>query len=173
MRFLRDKKGFTLIELVVAMVVFAILGGAVAGMIQAGLNSYSRISDDMYTETEARTVLSLVTVQLRQHDATGAIVVDEAQKVIGLRDDPSLPGGTIIWFSGNTLYTKEVTNVTVVPSLTEDNVNAVAQVYDFHISMGAAAGGTAYNYTVTVYYGSAGEKHLTQTITQRSAPEAP
>ena len=172
MRFLRNKKGFTLIELIVAMVVFAILGGAVAGMIQAGLGSYGRISDDMYTETEARTALSLVTVQIRQHDATDAISVN-SDTAIGFMDAPPLPGGTVIWFSGDTLYTREATDVTI--SQTDSDDYAIAKILDFRIVRNPSGDGLTFAYTVTVTYGSAGgdEKELSQTITQRSTPATP
>ena len=177
MRFLRNKKGFTLIELVVAMVVFAILGGAVAGMIQSGLNSYGKISDDIYTETEARTALSLITVQIRQHDATDAITVDTPNKVIRLRNNPASAtdlSGTVIWFSVDTLYSAQVEDTTAaLPGTGDEVTKSVAKIHDITLSQGVAPGGTAFDYTITVSYTDTGAKQLSQTVTQRSAPADP
>lgn len=170
MRMLKNRRGFTLIELVIAMAVLAILGGAIAGVLQTGLRSYSRISESMYTETEARTALSLVTVQIRQHDATDAITVDAANDIIRLKDDPAYDAGTVIWLEDGTLYCTQVSDVGTIPEA--DDAEAIAQIYGIDLSQGVSGSGTSLEYTVTIYYGEDGGKHLSQTITQRSAPAA-
>lgn len=165
---LNNRKGFTLIELVIAMAVLAILGGAIAGVLHTGLRSYSRISESMYTETEARTALSLVTVQIRQHDATDAITVDGANNIIRLKDDPDYTAGTVIWLEDGTLYCTKVSDVGTLPEAEE--AEAIAQIYDIDLSQGVSDSGISLEYTVKIYYGEDGDKHLSQTITQRSAP---
>ena len=104
MKFLRSKKGFTVIELVVTMAIMGILSMSVAGLVRTGLSSYKHISSDMSYETEARAALSLITVQIRQHDETDAIAVDSANKKIKLKDAPGNSAGTIIWFEDGTVY---------------------------------------------------------------------
>lgn len=170
MRIRNNRGGFTLIELVIAMAVLAILGGAIAGVLQTGLRSYSRISESMYTETEARTALSLVTVQIRQHDATGAITVDGANNIIRLKDDPDYTAGTVIWLEGGTLYCIQASDVGAIPEAEE--AEAIAQIYDIDLNQDISDSGTSLQYTVRIYYGTDGNKHLSQTITQRSAPAA-
>lgn len=171
MRVLRKSGGFTLMELVVAMAIFAILGSTIAGLLKTGLSSYHSISRDMYNETEARTALSLISVQLRQHDITGAITVDTENKILRLKDNPSANSGTVIWFSDHKVYTAEVSDVnTSIADI--ENESAIATIYNLEVGQENLPN-TAPSDTVTVHYGEHGEKTLSQTITQRSAPPKP
>ncbi|MPM04582.1 hypothetical protein SDC9_50860 [bioreactor metagenome] len=179
MRYLHNKKGFTLIELIVAMMVFAILGGAIAGVLKAGLSSYGHISDDMYSETDARAALSLITVQIRQHDATGAITVDGGGTVLRLKSgSDGDSGGTLIWFdsTSQTLYSYEATSdvATLDPSFVSvSDASAIAKINSLELKQKNREDGTNLPYTVytvTIKYTKDGGKELSQTVTQRSAP---
>jgi prepilin-type N-terminal cleavage/methylation domain-containing protein len=67
------KKGMTILELLVTMAVLSLVGAMVLSLVSAGRRSSARIQTDIADDTEARTALSLITVAMRQHDATGAI----------------------------------------------------------------------------------------------------
>jgi prepilin-type N-terminal cleavage/methylation domain-containing protein len=88
---LKNKKGFSFLELVIAMAIMGLLGTMVVGLVKTGLTSSGRIRDDMSSETEARAALSLITVQLRRHDATGAIRIDTVNEEIELLKNPTRP----------------------------------------------------------------------------------
>lgn len=169
MKGLWNQKGFTVVELIVAMAVLAILGAAVSGLVRTGLSAYARVSDTHYTETEARTALSLVTTQLRKHDATGAIEVVTGQH-LGLRDDPAgedKEAGIVIWFESGTVYTAQTADINLLPSM--DIATPIAQVYGLTVTEEATADSMGLAYKVTVSFGAEGEKQLSQTVTQRSA----
>ena len=159
MRFLKNKKGFSFIELVVVMAVFAILGAAVSGLVKTGLNSYGNISSDMSSETEARTALSLVTVQIRQHDATGAITVNSDTSLT--LSDPDMR----IWFEDGYLWVLDLDDPDPLDK-------KIAEVTGFKIRQYTDSNETVF-YEITVEYGPSGNsRELSQTITQRSAASA-
>ncbi len=62
--------GFTLLEMVVAIGVVAILGTALLSFIAASGNLFGNISSEYYAENEARIALSYITVKVRQNDFT-------------------------------------------------------------------------------------------------------
>ena len=172
MKRLWNQRGFTVVELIVTMAVLAILGATVSGLVRTGLSAYGRVSETHNTETEARAALSLVTTQLRKHDATGAITVDSDKKTLRLRGDPVADGkGAVIWFDGGTVYTAQTDTVNITPATAD--ATAIAHVYDIEIDTGETKNTLGLSYRVTVTYGEAGGKTLSQTVTQRSAAGLP
>ena len=103
MRQIHNNKGFTFIELVIAMAVMAILGAAVTGLVRTGLSSYTNISGDMEGETEARTAMSLLSVQLRQNDETGLIDIDNLHQILRIKDTAASTACAVIWFENGWL----------------------------------------------------------------------
>lgn len=163
MRLLKNKKGFSFIELVVVMAIMSIVGTAVAGLLRTGLSASGRISENMATETEARTALSLITVQLRQHDATGAIHV-KSDKEVWLYDDSDAMTGTAVLFKDGGLYSYKLTN-----GLVDETDEPIANISGFKITHDISESGLLNTYKITITYGK-DAKSLSQTITQRSAP---
>jgi prepilin-type N-terminal cleavage/methylation domain-containing protein len=62
--------GFTLLEMVAAIAVAAILGTALLSFVSASGNLYKSISSEYRAENEARIALSYVTIKVRQNDFT-------------------------------------------------------------------------------------------------------
>ena len=172
MKCLKNKKGFSFMELVIAMAIMGILGAMVIGLIKAGLTSSKRINKDTAYETEARTALSLITVQLRRHDATGAILIDKERDKIELKTDPvaSPPddsAGMVISFADGVVYAKE-TNDVKAPFIT-DGLEPIATAYSVDVNMTVT--GSAVAYEIVIEYGEPGSlKELRQTVTQRAEP---
>ena len=164
------KKGFTLIELVVALAISAILGVILVSTVRTGLASYKFVDSDMMSESEARAALSLVTVQIRRHDATGAILLgseEEDNGVIKLIDDPTLPAEeqsySVIFFTEDGVLMAEeyAANGTLISSA------AVAKLNTFTVTQDV----NAFNipvYFISLTYGENG-RVLEQAVTQRSA----
>ncbi len=78
---LKNKSGFTIIELVVAMAIMGILGGVVASLVTMGTSSYQKVNTDLDYQTQARTAMSFITVQLRQHDEAGLVLMTDGSGV--------------------------------------------------------------------------------------------
>ena len=171
MKRLWNQRGFTVVELIVTMAVLAILGATVSGLVRTGLSAYGRVSDTHNTESEARAALSLVTTQLRKHDATGAIDLADGQTLRLRRDPVAENKGTLIWFAGGTVYTAQTEDVTATPAAADATV--IAQVYGLDMKIVPTDNALSLSYQVTVTYGASGEKTLSQTVTQRSAVSVP
>ncbi|MCE5235385.1 MAG: prepilin-type N-terminal cleavage/methylation domain-containing protein [Clostridiaceae bacterium] len=167
------KKGFTLIELVVAMVVSTILGVILVTTVRTGVVSYQNINADMMSESEARAALSLITVQVRRHDATGAISVindglgmrfiddpgneDSAYSEVSFEAGAPLEDGT----PTGTLYALAYADSDAEPVKTE-----IATLTSFSVEPGVDSYGNP-AFIVKVEYGNA--RTLEQVISQRSA----
>lgn len=107
-----NKSGFTIIELVVAMAIMGILGGVVASLVTLGTSSYKKINTDLDYQTQARTAMSFLTVQLRQHDEAGLVSLTDGSGV----ETDTFTGSGKIWF-----FDKD-------PSLHPDTAGKYAQV---------------------------------------------
>ena len=171
MKRLWNQRGFTVVELIVTLAVLAILGGTVSGLVRTGLSAYGRVSSTHNTEAEARAALSLVTTQLRKYDATGAITVAPGGQTLRLRRDPAgakKDEGAVLWFAAGTVYSAQTEDVNTTPNTAD--AAAIAQVHDLSIAEEFTQNDLVPSYRVTVTYGEEGEKTLSQTVTQRSAP---
>ena len=167
-RSIRNRHGFTLIELLVAMAVSVILGTILMTTLRTGLVSFGRISDDMQTESQARSALTLLTVQIRQHDESGAISVPTGQSMQFL-DYPSNPqtSYTVVSYESGMLVSRKYADLSV-PSAAPVSVANVAQITGLLIGTGTDSETGALMYTIQIEYGDGRE--LMQTVTQRSAP---
>ena len=125
---IKSKKGFSFIELVVVMAIMSIVGATVAGLLRTGLSASGRISEDMAYETEARTALSLITVKLRQYDATGAIDVISSDQV-WFYDNIENKSGTAIRFKDGGLYSYRLSG-----GIVAETGEPIAYISGFEIS---------------------------------------
>ena len=146
------------------MAIMSIVGATVAGLLRTGLSASGRISEDMAYETEARTALSLITVKLRQYDATGAIDVISSDQV-WFYDNIENKSGTAIRFKDGGLYSYSLSG-----GIVAETGEPIAYISGFEISDSVSESGMFITYDIKVFYGKDG-KSLSQTITQRSAPQ--
>ena len=65
--------GFSVIELLIALTLMALLGGSLLTMISTGSSVFGRIFDEKDAQSEARIALSYVTVKLRQNGRPGTV----------------------------------------------------------------------------------------------------
>ena len=180
-------KGMTILELLVTMAVLSLLGAMVLGLVGAGRRSSTRIQTDIADDTEARTAMSLITVSIRQHDATGAIElvnVGAQTERLKLRANPFAisaeereKGKVILFREGDdgmcTIYAVDRTGegqsvsdpVDVMPLA---DIEPIAVVRSVRITEDIVDNSLVYNIVIT--YGAGGrEKTLEQSVTLRSA----
>jgi len=180
-------KGMTILELLVTMAVLSLVGAMVLGLVGAGRSSSNRIQTDIATDTEARTAMSLITVSIRQHDATGAIElvnVGAQTERLKLRANPFAisaeereKGKVILFREGDdgmcTIYAVDRTGegqsvsdpVDVMPLA---DIEPIAVVRSVRITEDIVDNSLVYNIVIT--YGAGGrEKTLEQSVTLRSA----
>ncbi|NLM84967.1 MAG: prepilin-type N-terminal cleavage/methylation domain-containing protein [Clostridiales bacterium] len=181
------RKGMTILELLVTMAVLSLLGAMVLGLVGAGRRSSTRIQTDIADDTEARTAMSLITVSIRQHDATGAIElvnVGAQTERLKLRANPFAisaeereKGKVILFREGDdgmcTIYAVDRTGegqsvsdpVDVMPLA---DIEPIAVVRSVRITEDIVDNSLVYNIVIT--YGAGGrEKTLEQSVTLRSA----
>lgn len=89
--YLRSKKGFTLIELIVAMAVMSVLLALYYSMFFAGGRTYETLYDSYKTQNEARIAMSFITVKIRQND----YVIGPSLHAVSVAEDPDPDRG---WF---------------------------------------------------------------------------
>jgi len=181
------RKGMTILELLVTMAVLSLLGAMVLGLVGAGRRSSTRIQTDIADDTEARTAMSLITVSIRQHDATGAIElvnVGAQTERLKLRANPFAisaeereKGKVILFREGDdgmcTVYVVDRTGEGQSVSDSPDFMNLselepIAVVRSVRITEDIVDNSLVYNIVIT--YGAGGrEKTLEQSVTLRSA----
>ena len=65
--------GFSVIELLIALTLMALLGGSLLTLISSGSSVFQRVFDEKDAQSEARIALSYVTVKLRQNGKPGVV----------------------------------------------------------------------------------------------------
>ena len=98
-RIFAQNGGFSVIELLVALALLALLGGSIMTVIGAGSSAYDRMLSDRGALSEARIAMSYITVRLRQNDLAGAISIVESdsqtntRNVLRVDKEPGDPSG--------------------------------------------------------------------------------
>jgi len=176
--------GFSIIELLVALTLMALLGGSLLTVISGGSSAYNRMLSDKDYLSEARIAMSYITVKLRQNDASGAISVISSDSQYNTRNVLRIdrtPGddsdnSTFIYFediegqAGGVLVERD-SNTPGVGRATAgtgayDSGNVIAVISDFAISY---LDGMRDRIEVEVAYLSSGsEKSLKTTIYLKS-----
>ncbi|MDR3543324.1 MAG: DUF4860 domain-containing protein [Desulfosporosinus sp.] len=94
---IKNTKGFTIVELLVAMAIFAILGTMLLTMMNTGANLYRNANATMDAQSNARIAMSYITVKIRQNDVLNQIYIDNTSypplKVLTINDAAN-PGNT-------------------------------------------------------------------------------
>lgn len=81
-----DRRGYTMVELVMVMLLLCLFGITVVTVIQAGSHAYQTIVDNKNTEADARIALSCIDVRVRQNDRIGGVEV----AVCPINNEPGL-----------------------------------------------------------------------------------
>ncbi len=71
---IRRNNGFSLIELIVAIVLIGVAGGILATLVGTGGNQYKKANDNFEAQSEARIAMAYITTTLRQNDTSSGIV---------------------------------------------------------------------------------------------------
>ena len=74
---LRNKKGYTLVELMFVMVLLLLFGILTFELVVSGSNAYKNVIRGRNTASELRVALSYMDMRLRQNDEAGLIRVDK------------------------------------------------------------------------------------------------
>lgn len=79
---LKDKRGFTLIELVISMAVFVIVAGAVTIFMITGTNSFNRTRDELDVQLQTQTVFNQLADMIRSADYVEYKTLNESGRTI-------------------------------------------------------------------------------------------
>jgi len=112
----KSRKGYTLVELLLAMAILSILAASLSALLSTGSNLFANAEKSYQSQIEARTALSYITVKIRQNDASGAIEVKRMANISSLSGEERdvliikehLGGGKcwLIYFENGVLYEK-------------------------------------------------------------------
>ncbi len=80
--FMKNNKGFTLIELVFAIAISAVLGVMITTVFISNNKHVMSTAIDLDRQNSARQALDLITSEIRRNDIVGKIVVDDDDKRI-------------------------------------------------------------------------------------------
>lgn len=97
-RMLKDKKGFTLVELIISMAVFAVVAGAITIFMITGTNSFNRTKHELDLQLQTQTVINQLDDMIRSANFVKY-------------DSQSNPAGTI-----NSLTIYRIKEESVVPT---------------------------------------------------------
>ena len=62
----KDKRGFTLVELIISMAILAIVGGAITLMMQSGSRSYSNTKAELDLQMESQTLMAQMSTMIME-----------------------------------------------------------------------------------------------------------
>ena len=67
------KRGYTLVELLLVMLLLALFGITVVTIIQSGSVAYAKVADNRAAESDARIAVGYIDVRIRQNDVQGGL----------------------------------------------------------------------------------------------------
>ena len=160
----KNKKGFTLVELIVVIAIMAVLAGVVAGVTVSQLNKQT----DKTGATQANTVASFISENALISDEDATPIVKSIIKDPATTTTPATYKNVFIVANVKTLITKQYTAASIpVKNATDEgvNVNKSGQVIiTFGNETGEGADATADTVIVTYKPKASGTKTTTFTI---------
>jgi prepilin-type N-terminal cleavage/methylation domain-containing protein len=87
-----EQNGFSVIELLIALTLMALLGTSLLTVIATGSNAFGRIFAEKDGQNEARIALSYVTVKLRQNGARDTVSIVESGSETNVRNVLKIDG---------------------------------------------------------------------------------
>ena len=99
--FAEGERGFSVIELLIALAIMALLGSSLIALMGAGGDAFRRVLSDRDAQAEARIAVSYVTVKIRQNDARGRVSIEASDSeaypgnVLKIKDDALADGGGV------------------------------------------------------------------------------
>lgn len=122
-----NQKGFSLIELIVAIAILTIVGGAVVGFCMSGTSSYKTVSTEVDLQYEAQLAVNQLSDLLI--DANHGVGFDSANKTFFICNDSV--AYTVVWNATDQKLTLNKYNVTA-SAVTFESSNLMAEyVTDF------------------------------------------
>jgi prepilin-type N-terminal cleavage/methylation domain-containing protein len=109
-----DKKGFTLIELVVVMVLTAIIFSMGFAIYRFSTGAYQREAQDTLTQADLRTAISVITKDIRKHPEAG----------ISASGSTITVGGNTYNLNGNSLEVNGSVFITDIKSFNVSSANS-------------------------------------------------
>lgn len=89
-----NKKGFTLIELIVVITIIGLIGGSITSLLVFGYNVFGRVNDDFQAQVDLRSSLQELSKTMRFAKAMFAVpgteYLDEEWNYIGLNEDRTM-----------------------------------------------------------------------------------
>jgi prepilin-type N-terminal cleavage/methylation domain-containing protein len=131
----KDKRGYTLVELVISMAILAIVGGAITLLMQSGSRSYSNTKAELDLQMESQTLMAQLSTMIMESncvyydDANKALVLYQIKTLKMPKATVSVSGGSkskyeeikvvkdqkLIKFRNGKLYLEEHDAMTAVP----------------------------------------------------------
>ena len=95
---MRSKKGYSLVELVLVMMLLVLVASLVFSLTAAGSRAWIRLTDSGNRRTELRTAMSYIDVQLKKSDSVDSVIIGSdptgngvAIKLIREIKNPTIP----------------------------------------------------------------------------------
>lgn len=175
-KYCADVKGFTLIELIVAMAVMSLLVAACFSLFFTGQSTYGGIYGDYQHQNEARIAMSYLNVKIRQNDyilPTGShsvTVVEESvsgKKYLRVFVGPDADDFDYIYedVHGALRITQDITKA---EAFADDQVLIAERLEGISISSPETEPGVYDRSTINIEIGYGGGKKLSETIILRS-----
>lgn len=171
-----QKRGYTLMELTLVMLLLALFAITVMVLIQSGSTAYRKIADNRSAETNARVALSYLDVRLRQNDAQGALSLrenplGEGNALVIHEEYDGFVYDTWVYFLDGTLYECSLLDEGDMPRV--DISAPIAQLDGYTLEL--LPGGTILQTASITYADSEGTdtEILTSLLTPRSGELAP
>lgn len=130
-----DKRGYTLVELVISMAILAVVGGAITLLMQSGSRSYSNTKAELDLQMESQTLMAQLSTMIMESncayydDANNALVLYQIKSVKMPKTSAPASGGSdtkyqeiktvqdqkLIKFQNGKLYLEEHDATTAIP----------------------------------------------------------
>lgn len=167
-----SRRGYTLVELMLVMLLLALFGITIMTLIQSGSTAYQKIVDNRNAESDARIAINYLDVRVRQSDERGAVTVRENPLgegnalVIRERFD-DVDYFTWVYFLDGTLY--ECSLLLDTEEVAVERSQPIARLLDFQFEM--REGNALYQYAEYTYATAQTEeiRSLSSIIVLRSA----